>query len=158
MQFGRGQQIGVCKMTVPFTLLPGGKQSQWFPIKEPKPGGFLTRLTCLPVQRGANRTSWSCLPSGGDLNGGQALFAQLPFEQLLSWQAAFTQGQSSTPTPQQEALDHSDPRGIAAAPVFAALGTCQAHSACTKRDHSLSHPGNRLGKKGAEHLEEAGII
>lgn len=145
-------------MTAPFSLLPGGKQSRWFPIKEPKPGGFLTQFTPLPVQRGANCTSWSCLPSGVYLNGWQALFAQLPFEQLLPRKAACIQTQSSTPAPQQEALDHSGPRGIATAPGFAVMGTCQARSGCTRRDHSLSHLGSRLGKRGTEHLEEAGII
>lgn len=44
--------------------------------------------------------------------------------------------------------------GIATAPVFAGLGMCQACSGCTKRDHSLSH----LGKRGAECLEDVGII
>lgn len=51
------------KMTIHF-FLPGAKQSQWFPIKEPRLSGFLTQFTPLPVQRGANCTCWSCLPRG----------------------------------------------------------------------------------------------
>lgn len=146
------------KMTVHFSLLPGAKQSQWFPIKEPKLGSFLTQFTPLPVQRGANCTSWSCLPRRVYLNGGQALFAQLPFEQLLSWKAAFIQGQSSTPAPQRDALDHSGPRGIATTPVFAMMGTCQAHSTCSTRDSQPFPPGKQAREERHWAPEEAGII
>lgn len=66
------------KTTAPFSCLPGGKQSRWFPISEPQPGCFLTQFTPLPLQRGANCTSWSCLPEGLCLSSGQAVFAQLP--------------------------------------------------------------------------------
>lgn len=68
--FGQGQQIGDYKMSVPFSC---GKQSWWLPKEEAKPGSFLTQFTPLPVQRGANCTSQSCLSRRVYPNGGQAL-------------------------------------------------------------------------------------
>lgn len=77
-QFGQGQRICVGKINVPFSLLPGGKQSWWFPKQEAKPGSFLTQFTPLPVQRGANCTSQSCLSRKVYPKGGQALLHSHP--------------------------------------------------------------------------------
>lgn len=137
-------------MTVPFSSLPGGKQSRWFPN-----GG--TTAWQLPHSIHTSAYAKRCKlhllelpPRGGCLNGGQALCAQLPFEQLLSWKATCIQGQSSTPAPQRVALGHLGPRGNDTAPAFAVMGTCQSHSGCTRRNHSLSHLGNRLGEEWPE--------
>lgn len=144
-------------MSVPFSLLPSGKQSWWFPKEEAKPGSFLTQFTLLPVQRGANCNSQSFLYRRVYPNGGQALLHNHPLSKSSPGRQL-----SSRDTPQPQ-LHSREPwmlgsEGIATAPVFAVMGTCQARSGCTRRDHSLSHLANRLRKRGAECLEEAGII
>lgn len=76
--FEQRQQMGVSKKECPFSLLPGGKQSWWFPKQEAKPGSFLTQFTPLPVQKGANCTSQSCLSRKVYPKGGQALLHNHP--------------------------------------------------------------------------------
>lgn len=144
-------------MSIPFPLLPAGKQSLWFPKEEPKPGSLLAQFTPLPAQRGANCTSQSCLSRRVYPRGGQALLHNHPLSKSSPGRQL-----SSRDTPQPQ-LHSREPwmlgsEGIATALVFAALGTCQACCGCTRRDHGLSHLGNGLGKRGAECLEGAGII
>lgn len=156
-QFGRGQQIGVSKMSVPFSLLPSGKQSWWFPKEEAQPGSFLTQFTLLPLQRGANCNSQSCLSRRVYPNRGQALLLSHPLSKSSPGRQLSSR---DTPQPQPHSREPwtLGSEGIATAPAFAVTGTSQACSGCTRRDHSLSHLGNRLGRRGAECLEEAGII
>lgn len=65
MQFGWGWELleSVKWLSLsPYCLVennPGG-----FPMEEPQSGSFLTQFTPLPVQRGANCTSWSASPGG----------------------------------------------------------------------------------------------
>lgn len=109
-------------MSVPFSLLPGGKQSWWFPKEEAKPGSFLTQFTLLPVQRGANCNSQSCLSRRVYPNGGQALLHNHPLSK-------------SSPGRQLSSRDAPQPQLHSREPLDAwVCRNCHSSSVCSYGD------------------------